>query len=93
MLQHNSYFDGEVQSIGFERLGRRHSVGVVAAGQHKFGTEAAERMTVVSGEFAVRREGDGAWTTYPAGTFFEVAASSSFEVKVSGPTAYLCEYL
>lgn len=93
MLQHNSYFDGAVQSLGFERLGRRHSVGVVASGQHTFGTEAAERMTVVSGEFSVRRKGDSEWTTYPAGTCFEIAASSSFEVKVGGPTAYLCEYL
>jgi uncharacterized protein YaiE (UPF0345 family) len=30
---------------------------------------------------------------YSAGTYFEVPANSSFEVRVSAPTAYLCEYL
>jgi uncharacterized protein YaiE (UPF0345 family) len=51
MLKHNTYFDGMVQSVGFERNGRRASVGVVDAG-----------------EFA-------------------------FDVRASGPSAYLCEYL
>ena len=92
MLSHNSYFDGQVQSIGFERLGRKQSVGVVAPGTHKFGTDAPERMTVVSGEFRVIREGDDGFQSYPAGTYFEIAGKSSFEVQVSEPTAYLCEY-
>ena len=29
MLKHNTYFEGGVQSVGFERNGRRHTVGVV----------------------------------------------------------------
>ena len=29
MLKHNTYFDAQVQSIGFERLGRRLSAGVI----------------------------------------------------------------
>jgi len=32
MLKHNTYFDGKVQSIGFERLGRKATVGVIAPG-------------------------------------------------------------
>ena len=92
MLKHNSYFDGQVQSIGFERLGRPQSVGVVEPGEHRFGTAAPERMTVVSGEFLVRREGETAFGSYPAGTAFEIPGNSSFEVKVTAPTAYLCEY-
>ena len=47
MLKHNTYFDGNVQSIGFERLGRRMTAGVIAPGEYHFGTDAAERMTVV----------------------------------------------
>ena len=50
MLKHNSYFEGKVQSIGFERNGRRATAGVIDAGEFHFGTDAAERMTVVSGE-------------------------------------------
>ena len=37
MLKHNTYFQGGVQSVGFERNGRRHSVGVVDRGEFHFG--------------------------------------------------------
>ena len=56
-LKHNSYFDGNVQSVGFERNGRRATVGVIAPGSYHFGTEAPERMTVISGELAVKPDG------------------------------------
>ncbi len=92
MLQHNVYFDGMVQSVGFERLGRRQSVGVIAPGTYSFGTEAPERMTVVSGQLTVTLEGATDTVHYPAGTSFEIPASSSFTVTAIGPTAYLCEY-
>lgn len=91
-LTHHSYFDGAVQSVGFERNGRRATVGVIAPGEYHFGTEAPERMTVTSGELAVCPDG-GAWTTYAAGTSFEVAGSSGFDVRATAPAAYLCEYL
>ena len=91
-LKHNTYFDGQVQSVGFERNGRRATVGVIAAGEFHFGTEAPERMTVVSGELAVRPDG-GDWKTYPAGTAFEIPARSGFDVRAVQPCAYLCEFL
>ena len=93
MLKHNSYFDGKVQSLGFERNGRRATAGVIDAGEFHFDTDAAERMTVVSGELWARLPGEGAWRAFPAGTIFEVPAKSGFDVKASGPTAYLCEFL
>jgi purine/pyrimidine-nucleoside phosphorylase len=92
-LKHNSYFDGGVQSVGFERLGRRMTVGVIAPGKYHFGTEAPERMTVVSGELAVKVDGAAEFRTYPAGTAFEIAGKSGFDVQASGPSAYLCEFL
>ena len=91
MLTHNSYFDGQVQSVGYERNGRRMTVGVIAAGEYHFGTEAPERMTVVSGELEVKD--DTVWRAYPAGTSFEVAAKSGFDVRARQPSAYLCEFL
>ncbi len=93
MLKHNGYFDGKVQSIGFERNGRRQTAGVIDAGEFHFGTEAAERMAIVSGELWVKLPGDAAWRPYPAGTTFEVGAKSGFDVKALAPVAYLCEYL
>ena len=92
MLKHNSYFDGGVQSVGFERNGQRATVGVIAAGEYHFNTGAAERMTVISGELQAKLSG-GSWQSFPAGTYFEVAANSGFDVKANSPSAYLCEFL
>jgi uncharacterized protein YaiE (UPF0345 family) len=93
MLKHNTYFEGKVQSVGFERNGRRATVGVVDAGEFHFGTDAAERMTVVSGELWAKLPGESAWRAFAAGTTFEVPAKSGFDVKAVTPAAYLCEFL
>lgn len=93
MLKHNSYFDGKVQSIGFERNGRKATAGVIAPGEFHFGTDAPERMTVISGELHARLDKAAAWIVYPAGTSFEIAGKSGFDVKATAPAAYLCEFL
>ncbi len=92
-LTHNTYFDGAVQSIAFERNGRRQSTGVIAPGDYHFGTDAPERMTVVSGELWAQLPGEDGWRAFPAGTAFEVPGSSGFDVRAELPSAYLCEYL
>jgi uncharacterized protein YaiE (UPF0345 family) len=92
-LKHNSYFDGGVQSVEFERLGRRTTVGVVAPGEYHFTTNAPERMTVVSGELLVRPGGAGDFRLNAAGTAFEIPAKTGFDIKAALPAAYLCEFL
>ena len=91
MLKHNTYFEGRVQSIGFQRLGRRMTAGVVAPGDYHFDTDAPERMTVVSGELEAKI--GEVWRSYPAGTTFEVPGKSGFDVRAREPSAYLCEFL
>ncbi|HEY2518094.1 MAG TPA: pyrimidine/purine nucleoside phosphorylase [Polyangiaceae bacterium] len=91
MLTHNTYFDGKVQSIGFERLGRRLTAGVIAPGEFHFSTKAPERMTIVSGELEAKVGGH--WRDYPAGTVFEVPGESGFDVRATLPVAYVCEFL
>jgi hypothetical protein len=91
MLKHNAYFDGRVQSIGFERFGRKMTAGVIAPGEFHFGTDSPERMTVISGEIEARVE--NVWHRYPAGTAFEVAGKSAFDVRAKEAAAYLCEFL
>jgi uncharacterized protein YaiE (UPF0345 family) len=93
MLKHNVYFEGKVQSIAFERNGRRQTAGVIDAGEFHFNTDAAERMTVVSGELTIKLDRSAEWKSYPAGTAFEVAAKSGFDVRAAAPSAYLCEFL
>ena len=93
MLKHNVYFEGRVQSVGFERQGRRQTVGVVAPGEFHFGTDAAERMTVVSGELWAKLPGRPDYQLYPAGTAFAIPSKSGFDVRALEPAAYLCEFL
>lgn len=93
-MKHNTYFEGQVQSIGFQRNGMAATVGVIAEGSYAFNTAAAERMTVVSGALSVQLRPDSGWQWQPTGTTFEVSADSRFEVRaVGGPAAYLCEFL
>jgi purine/pyrimidine-nucleoside phosphorylase len=92
-LKHNSYFEGQVQSVGFERLGRRMTVGAIAPGEYHFGTQAPERMTIVSGELLARTSPQGEWRLYPAGTSFEIGGNGGFDVRASAPAAYVCEFL
>jgi purine/pyrimidine-nucleoside phosphorylase len=92
-LTHQTYFDGKVQSIGFSRNGRRATAGVIAPGEFHFGTEAPERMTIISGELAVKPDGQSAWSHYPAGTSFEIPGRNGFDVRAAEPCAYLCEFL
>jgi uncharacterized protein YaiE (UPF0345 family) len=93
MLKHNTYFDGRVQSVGFERHGRKQTVGVIAPGDYHFGTEGAERMTVVSGELHAKLQGGDTWVVYPAGTSFEIPGKSGFDVKAVTACAYWCEFI
>jgi uncharacterized protein YaiE (UPF0345 family) len=92
MLAHNSYFDGRVQSIGFERNGRKQTAGVIDVGEFHFDTGMPERMTIVSGELLVKLPGRD-FRAYPAGTSFEVPGKSGFDVRAEQPVAYLCEFL
>ncbi|NRA38621.1 MAG: pyrimidine/purine nucleoside phosphorylase [Planctomycetes bacterium] len=93
MLQHNAYFENNVQSVAFERHGRKASVGAIIPGSYHFGTDAAERMSIVSGECHVQRDGSDDVIPYAAGTSFEVTANSGFTVSCTDALAYLCEYL
>jgi uncharacterized protein YaiE (UPF0345 family) len=93
MLTHNTYFEGKVQSVGFERNGRKTTVGVIDPGEFHFGTAAPERMTVVSGELFVRIDGQSEFRHYAAGTAFEVPGKSGFDVRATSPAAYVCEFL
>lgn len=93
MLKHNSYFGGGVQSLGFERNGRRMTAGVIDRGEFHFDTDAPERMTVTSGELLLRIAGSDSWLRYPCGTIFEIPGKIGFDVKAEAPSAYLCEFL
>lgn len=93
MIKHNTYFDGGVQSLGFERNGRQQTLGVVDPGQYRFTTDGPERMSVVCGELVVRVDGAKETKHYPAGTAFEVPAKTPFDIEAAAPAAYWCEFI
>ena len=92
MLKVNEYFDGHVNSIGFQDAIGPVSVGVMEPGDYTFSTGAKETMVVVSGLLTVRLPGSTEWKTFEAGSAFDVPGSASFDLKVTQPSAYLCRY-
>ena len=92
MLSVNSYFDDKVKSIAFQGQTKSTTVGVMDLGEFTFGTSQYEVMTVIDGELAVRLPDTQNFVTYTNGDQFEVAANSSFDVKVIRQTAYHCTY-
>lgn len=92
MLSTNRYFDGNVVSIAFDTPQGPATSGVMLPGEYTFDTRQHERMVVTAGELVVRLPGSDTWTAFPAGTEFNVAAGTAFDLKVATPTAYLCYY-
>lgn len=92
MLTVNEYFNGTVKSISFSDSTGPASVGVMTAGEYTFNTASAEVMHIISGSAAVKLSDTSDWQTVTAGEHFNVAANSSFLIKLNADTAYLCEY-
>jgi uncharacterized protein YaiE (UPF0345 family) len=92
MIKHNAYFEGNVQSLALEGHEKPATVGVMAAGEYEFGTDAAELMKVVAGELIVLLPGEAQWQAFQSGSEFHVPGNSKFQLKVPVDTAYLCIY-
>jgi purine/pyrimidine-nucleoside phosphorylase len=91
----NVYFDGKVVSHTFIMPdGAKKSTGLMYAGAYTFNTEAAERMDIIAGECHVKIAGQEETKTFTTGSFFEVAANSSFDIEIAdGIAEYVCSYL
>ena len=92
MLKVNEYFRGAVKSIGFTDQINTASVGVMSAGEYTFNTSCTEIMHIISGSAQIKLKPNDHWQDIAAGAQFTVEAHSSFLIKVSTDTAYLCQY-
>lgn len=92
MIGANEYFDGNVKSLAYESAEGKSTVGVMEPGEYEFGTSMHETMVVIEGALTVQLPGTTEWRTYKNGDVFEVAANTSFQIKVENQTAYLCKY-
>jgi purine/pyrimidine-nucleoside phosphorylase len=89
----NVYFGGKVISHTVLVGGAKKTLGLIYAGEYKFGTDAPERMDITAGACRIRLAGQADWTAYAAGTFFKVPGKSSFEITVAeGIAEYVCSY-
>ncbi len=91
----NVYFEGRVvsHSILFPS-GEKKTLGLIYPGAFHFGTGKAERMEIVAGACRVKLDGASDARDYAAGTQFEVAANSGFDIEVAdGICEYVCSFL
>ncbi len=90
----NIYFHGGVASrtIIFAD-GSKKTLGIMQPGEYTFNTQAAEVMEILAGELDARLPGRDGWLRYVAGESFEVAANSSFTMRVMSLTDYCCSFL
>ena len=90
----NIYFDGKVisHSVVFAD-GSKKTLGLIYPGAYQFGTSAPERMEIIAGACRAKLPGAHDWTSYNAGSAFEVPGNSSFEIAVDEAVAeYICSY-
>ncbi len=92
MAEVNEYFGGAVKSLALDDNGRAATVGVMEPGSYEFGTSQHETMRVLVGVLEAQLPGETAFTAYPAGATFEIAANVTFQVRLATPVAYLCHY-
>ena len=92
MINVNEYFDGTVKSLGYDSAEGKSTIGVIEPGEYEFGTSSHETMVVIEGELVALLPGQSEWKSFKNSESFEVPANSSFKVKASSQTSYLCKY-
>ena len=90
----NVYFDGNVtsRSIIFAD-GSRKTLGVMLPGEYEFNTSEKEIMEILAGDLDVLLPGAVEWRAVRDGETFEVAAHSSFKLRVRKLTDYCCSFV
>lgn len=90
----NIYFDGKVTSrtVLFPD-GEKKTLGIMLPGEYEFGTADKEIMEILAGTLDVLLPGSNNWQTITGGQSFEVAANSSFKLRVKEITDYCCSYI
>jgi len=89
----NIYYDGKVTSRTLEFSdGTIKSLGIMLPGEYTFGTNDAEIMEMLSGDLEIKLPNEE-WKTLSTPETFEIAANSSFDLKIKTVTDYCCSYI
>lgn len=90
----NVYFDGKVVSrtVLFPD-GSKKTLGIMQPGEYEFNTGDKEVMEIMAGELDVLLPNEKAWKSIKSGEAFEVAANSTFTMKVKKLSDYCCSFI
>jgi len=89
----NIYYEGKVTSRTVEYAdGTIKSLGIMLPGEYTFGTNEAEIMEILSGDLEIKLPKEE-WKTLNTPETFNVAANSSFDLKIKTVTDYCCSYI
>ncbi len=91
--QASVYFDGKCVSHGITFAdGTKKSVGVVLPATLTFNTGAPEIMECVAGSCEYKLKGTDEWKKSGPGDKFSVPGNSSFYIRVTEPSHYICPF-
>lgn len=93
-IKANVYFGGNVTSrtITFAS-GEVKTLGIMMPGEYTFNTGKAEIMDITSGNVEYRLADSEEWHAVTGGEKFDVPANSSFDIKVTSTTDYICSFI
>jgi uncharacterized protein YaiE (UPF0345 family) len=91
----NIYFDGKIAShVVYFADGSSKTLGLIYAGEYHLGTDAPERMDIISGTCKVVVDGTTETQTIVAPSHFNVPGKSGFTITVADCICeYVCTYL
>jgi uncharacterized protein YaiE (UPF0345 family) len=97
MANHNSYFEGKVQSIGFRYAGKDFTVGVIEPGNYEFDANRFELIRVILGSLTDERDakiykGIVSSLGLSSGLMPEFAPGEKVKLSCTETVVYLCEY-
>jgi uncharacterized protein YaiE (UPF0345 family) len=90
-VQHNSYFEGKVQSLGLQTDRGRATVGVMKKGSYQFDTSTEETIIVISGTLSTRLPGAD-WQKHQPQDTLIMPANIVFDIDCDTDVAYICYY-
>ena len=92
-MEHNVYFDGKIQSLGFQSDKGEATVGVVEPRTYVMPTDCVEQLTILSGKGRYKFQGQD-WKDVKNGDTFTLPPNVevTWEVAESN-VCYLCLFL
>jgi purine/pyrimidine-nucleoside phosphorylase len=91
-MEHNVYYDGKIQSLGFQSDNGEATVGVVEPGTYIVPTDCVEHITILSGRARVKVS-DQEWKEVQTGDAITLPANAEVVWETAAPNVcYFCVF-